>query len=650
MANIRCPLSGEQIRVQHTRSDSPGDTWKCPGCGEDITLHVNRRVYHRPGKWIACPANGENVFVWTDDNEDYECDQCDRTITVENGEIEHEPVDLVECPAFKGKTSLVPISEDAEYWCDHCKASIYVGSGEARHEAIEELQCTRQPHALVIVPLEKQDVLECPYCEGDIEVRDGEAFHASARGDVHAYCSWCFIRGDHELYRPVRLGRHVYQCRSCRQLTLKCRYCSNMATGPPDPDSRDRSKEGFWKSLSINWHSELCAEHDGTVASFDSLSQVLSDIEDYETLFTAKQVNLLRLGKIGAGILAGVIVIGPAVFFAAPGLAAALGASGMLGAAGTGTAISTLSGAALGSASLAAIGAGTMAGGLIVLTAAGASLGGVLGGVVSNAYFGQVRGFSIRKHNEGRGPAIIFANGFLTQKVDDPRDWKRALRHHFADAPWYHLTWEAKVRAEIGSLILRDSTGAAARRFVVHLAERAAKKAGGKLSPAAWVATAADLIGNPWHVAMKKAAMTGVLLADILARTRQQEFILMGHSLGARVIYYALTALSTKKDKAPVVRAAYLFGGAVGAGNECGWDAAATAVSGTIHNCYSRNDRILKILYQGASGMLSRPIGIDPITSASEKIKDWDFSDLVDGHNDWKTAFPELLRRIHAAQ
>ena len=264
------------------------------------------------------------------------------------------------------------------------------------------------------------------------------------------------------------------------------------------------------------------------------------------------------VGKMALGAIGGAAIIGPAVFVAAPSLAAALGATGALGAAGTGTAISTLSGAALTNASLAAIGGGTMAGGVAVVSAAGASLGAAVGGVVSHSYFSQVRDFSVRKHNEGRGPAIIFVNGFLTQDIDDPKDWKQGLRNRFSEVPWYHVIWESKTLAAIGSMILRASNGAAAYRFAVGLAEKAAKRAGGRLSPAAWATLAADLIGNPWHLAMVRASMTGILTWLTSSHAaREQEFVLMGHSLGARVIYYALSATATKAT--PVSSVMYLI-------------------------------------------------------------------------------------------
>ena len=71
---------------------------------------------------------------------------------------------------------------------------------------------------------------------------------------------------------------------------------------------------------------------------------------------------------------------------AAPIVLPVLGAVGLLGAAGTGTAISTLSGAALTSASCAAV-TGTIAGTSAVVTTAGAVAGGMAG-----AAFGSKEG------------------------------------------------------------------------------------------------------------------------------------------------------------------------------------------------------------------------------------------------------------------
>jgi hypothetical protein len=81
---------------------------------------------------------------------------------------------------------------------------------------------------------------------------------------------------------------------------------------------------------------------------------------------------------------------GTALAFAGP-IAGAVGATGLLGAAGTGTAISSLTGVALTKASLAALGGGTlaaggggMAAGTMVIAAGGAAVGGgVAGGIAA---------------------------------------------------------------------------------------------------------------------------------------------------------------------------------------------------------------------------------------------------------------------------
>lgn len=88
-------------------------------------------------------------------------------------------------------------------------------------------------------------------------------------------------------------------------------------------------------------------------------------------------------------VVLGVAAAGTVGFFAAPFVAASLGAAGILGAASTGTAISGLSGAALTNASLAALGGGALSaggagivGGTTLVTVASAGVG---GGVITGS-------------------------------------------------------------------------------------------------------------------------------------------------------------------------------------------------------------------------------------------------------------------------
>ena len=455
------------------------------------------------------------------------------------------------------------------------------------------------------------------------------------------WCSWCYEKTNHKLISRSYISRNGYQCTSCGNYTVKCRYCSSMAKHRP---AERKENEGFFESYKNDWANELCDEHNGTIASFDKLSAKINNLEDYNELFKKKKINLYKAGMITGTMIAGTAVISPISFLAAPALASALGSLGILGAAGTGTAISTLSGAALTSASLAAIGPAGMAGGVAIITAAGAALGATQGAVISNNYFGSIKGFKIEKLKSGTGPSLLFINGFLSQKNENYSDWQNAVSKKYNANPWYSVSWEASTLAKLGKYS-GNASKMVGKKVAGELAKTASKQFAKKLNPLAWATIAGDLINNPWHNAMVKASMTGILLADLLTRTQNDDgFILMGHSLGARVIYYTLEALSTRTDS--IIDNVYLLGGAVGDQVD-GWNNASKAVNGIIYNCYSKNDGILKNMYRGANALMSKPIGINKIKIDSPKIINKNVSSFVNGHMEYKNQFNKILKSIH---
>lgn len=458
----------------------------------------------------------------------------------------------------------------------------------------------------------------------------------------YQWCSWCHKKTIHGLVEKNFLSRNEYKCSSCGNYTVQCRYCENMATFKPAKTEND----GLFMSIKENWASELCAEHDGTIADFDKLNTKLNDLIEYETLFDRTKWNLAKSGKIAGGMVAGVAVFTPVAYFAAPEIASALGAAGLLGTASTGTAISTLSGAALTSASLAALGPGGMAGGVAFVSAVGAALGGTQGAVVSNNYFGAIKDFKITKVKDGSGPALIFINGFLSQKNQDSSDWVKAVSSKYPNNPYYYVNWESSSLYEMGNLLGKGLGGAAFNKFISELMKRGSKSFAQKLNPLNWAQTVSELIGNPWHTSMVKASMTGILLADLIARTNNPNgFILMGHSLGSRVIYYLLCALSTKNISQ--INDVFLLGGAVDRKDSKGWNEAIKAVKGKIINCYSNNDSTLKFLYQGANALSSSPIGLGNIEVSHEKLVNKNVTSTIDGHMQYKEKFGEILKGIN---
>lgn len=399
-----------------------------------------------------------------------------------------------------------------------------------------------------------------------------------------------------------------------------------------------------------DWSNELCAEHDGTITSFPSLSVKLADIHLYPNLFTRNSINVLKAAKYAgygaAGVLAaaGLVTTGGG---AAP-IAAALGKLGLLGAAGTGTAIATLSGAALTNASLAAIG-GSVATGTLVITAVGASLGGIQGGVIANRYHADDPSFAIHVVNNTDSPhRTIFINGFTEQKNETFEEWKSQQLTFDTHQRLYGVVWSSKSRLELGQSFAQGVTSKYAIAALKEIGKVGGRTASKGLNPLFLLDAIGDLLGNPWHTSMVRAAQAGVQLAEAISRTSGASFTLVGHSLGCRVIYYALEALSSKNEK--FISNVVLLGGAVGRNDREGWSRACLPVAGKIINCYSNKDKVLEYLYRTANAGLSDPIGIRPIIQKDVRITNVDCSDLVESHQRWKPQYSNIIRRIRASE
>lgn len=262
------------------------------------------------------------------------------------------------------------------------------------------------------------------------------------------------------------------------------------------------------------------------------------------------------------------------------------------------------------------------------LAAAGAAIGAVLtggspwGAVAGlsaaraiRTYVEPVREFRIEKVREGTGRPLVFVDGFLTQS-STIEDWREGLDRAFGGRPWYRVSWESQSLAALGSAV---SKAAGALRMA--------------RSRSAFLLF--EIVRNPWHVALWKAERTGRLLGFLLARTRLPErCVMMGHSLGARVIFEAVQTLGAIGSKK--VSEVHLLAAAVDRRAGPAWDLALRGAS-RIVNYHSANDGVLKYLYRPGNFFLSDPAGLEPVEVRG--VRNVDVTDRVRGH----TAYPEAL-------
>jgi hypothetical protein len=390
----------------------------------------------------------------------------------------------------------------------------------------------------------------------------------------------------------------------------------------------------------------FCATHGGVIGSFQALSAKIKDPTEMVALLEQREDrNYVDAVSTAAAVTVAAALALPLAALVMPAVGGAFGVS-VLG----------LSGAAAKSAGLAWLGLGSlasggfgMAGGAVLVTAVGGALGGTLGGVVANRYFSEVSGFAIEKIRDGKDPALICIDGFLTEGTDRASDWLDGLGSTYEDHAVYHVRWESKTLHDLCSCTLEALGKQGAGWGVRYFAQSASAAAASALAPVVAAFNLADLVGNPWWVAMHKSHKTGVLIAETISRCENRSFILIGHSLGARAAVSALHVLATRKmsERCSRIRDVHLLGGAADIGDAGEWRIATDAIEGKCYNYYTKNDGILTWLYQIANLGLSAPIGLSSLPTSDhtkEKLISIDCSHEVDGHSGYHGRLGRILQ------
>lgn len=269
-----------------------------------------------------------------------------------------------------------------------------------------------------------------------------------------------------------------------------------------------------------------------------------------------------------------------------------------------------------------------MAGGTVVVTATGTALGGALGANTVAAYVGADTSFRIERLRSGSGATVVFATGFLTEGLSGWSAWLRLIDTRFPDSSVYQVHWGAKELKDLGGLVASGGAKVAVRKLLTSRAKKGSR-AFGALPGLGVLLAATDMASNPWTVAKTRAGMTGAALADLVARTDEGPFVLVGHSLGARVMVAAAQALGTRPEP-PKIDSMHLLGAAVGANGD--WRTLDAAVSGTIWNYHSANDRVLRWLYSLAEPGQTA-VGRTGFRSRFASIRDRNVSRYVSGHS-----------------
>ncbi|CAG7923720.1 unnamed protein product [Penicillium olsonii] len=279
------------------------------------------------------------------------------------------------------------------------------------------------------------------------------------------------------------------------------------------------------------------------------------------------------------------------------------------------------------------------------LIASSATLGGsTIGMRASHRRTGAVSTFEYRPlHNNKKVNLIVTVSGWMTGKVDDVRLPFSTVDPIMGDI--YSVLWEPEMLRSMGDTINILATEALTQGLQQVLGSTVLMALMASLQLPLVLTKLAYLIDNPWIVSLARANSAGLVMADSLQERNlgNRPVTLLGFSLGARVIFSCLKELADKGAHG-LVQNVYLFGSPVVA-NKDEYLKARSVVSGRFVNGYATNDWILGYLFRATSGGIMKVAGLAAVEGIPG-IENFDITSLVNGHMDYRTAMPRILREV----
>ncbi|KAH9953368.1 hypothetical protein BC827DRAFT_1262447 [Russula dissimulans] len=333
-----------------------------------------------------------------------------------------------------------------------------------------------------------------------------------------------------------------------------------------------------------------------------------------------------RYMMVGLATLGGGLVIGLSAGLLAPVIGAGLGAAfTTIGISGTAGFLGGVGGAAVITTGGVLTGSGIAARGMARRTRV-------------------VRTFDVLPlHNNKRVNCIITVPGFLNGELDDPRLPFSVLDPVVGDV--FSVLWEPEMIRETGGALRIMTAEILSQIGQTVLAATAMTALMTALQWPIILTKLGYLIDNPWNNALDRAKAAGSVLADVLIQRHLgvRPITLIGFSLGARVIFYALVELAKQKAFG-IVQDVILLGAPLTASQKT-WFQIRSIVSGRFVNGFSRSDWVLNYLFRATSGGVGTVAGLRPVENVPG-LENVDVTDKIAGHTSYRTFMPLILDQL----
>ncbi|MBA0715659.1 hypothetical protein Golax_014546 [Gossypium laxum] len=244
-------------------------------------------------------------------------------------------------------------------------------------------------------------------------------------------------------------------------------------------------------------------------------------------------------------------------------------------------------------------------------------------------------------HNQGRLAVEILISGFVFCKEDYVRPWEGQIDN----MERFALLWESRNLIAVSTSIQDWLTSSIALELMRQGAMMTVLSSlVAALALPAVLLSATNFIDSKWSIAVDRSDKAGRLLAEVLLKGYQgnRPVTLIGYSLGARVIFSCLQALSETERNAELVERVVLLGAPIAIKDE-NWEAARKMVAGRFINAYSTKDWMLGVAFR-ASLLTNGLAGLQPVDV--QGIENVDVTDTIEGHSSYLWSTRKILERL----
>lgn len=266
--------------------------------------------------------------------------------------------------------------------------------------------------------------------------------------------------------------------------------------------------------------------------------------------------------------------------------------------------------------------------------------------IYTEIYYEKIFKLTPLIQKQEKEPFVLCINGFLNEDDNSThKEWINSISKVYPYSNIYHVDWESKNLKIVGKYLSKN--------FLISKSISTTSNFLLKTTPIGSIITLGNITYNaysfskPWREASSNAYKVGKALGEFLAQY-DRDYILIGHSLGARVIYSCLSNLLENKERKCNIKEVHLLGGAV---SNCSnnikkitWEKLPSIVQGKIRNYYSKKDYILKMIYPlGEITNLKhdKPIGRYEIDNPL--IKNINLTLKINGHSDYHQKLSAIL-------